>query len=192
MTKLDPIVKKETGFIAWSSLCCTVVVQLIFLAFREWDLSVLLGGAVGWVVCVLNFFFMSLVVQQAVASGDESRAKLMIQSSYTWRTLAILGVIVVSLVTDFLHWVPVVASVFFPRIVISVRQGITKLCGKTQDEPAPTVPVQSYEEEEAEADGFERIVSHFGRKITPDYSEKQESDKTDSDTSSATKGDDTN
>ena len=120
--KLDPVVKRETAFIAAASLVCAAAVQLGFLLFGKWDMPVLLGGIIGWAMAVLNFFIMSLDVQRAVECGDEVQAKMKMRASYTWRMFAMLAVMVVSFVVDAIHWLPVVASVFYPRIVITVRQ----------------------------------------------------------------------
>lgn len=170
MAKLDPVVKKETVFIAWSSLLCSLLVQLVFLLCREWDISVLWGGILGWLLCVSNFFLMSRDIQLAVETGDESQAKLKIRSSYTWRTLLMLAAVIVSLIVNCIHWIPVVASVFFPRIVISIRQIVERLFGKKEPEiPLSAAPTQESHEPDEQEDGFEKILRHFGDKITPDY-----------------------
>ena len=168
--KLDPAVKKESAFIALSTLVGAVLVQLVFLLLGRWDFSVLLGGIIGWAIAAANFFFMSVTVQRAVASGDEVRAKQMMSLSYTVRTFILLGVIALSLLLDAIHWIPVVAAVFFPRIAIFIRQLLEK-----QAEPAPSASdgesaPPAAEEEEEEEDGFEKFVGHFAGRINTDYS----------------------
>lgn len=166
--KLDPVVKRETAYIAASSFVCAAVIQLVFFLLGEWDLSVALGGVVGWILAVGNFFLMSLDVQRAVECGDENQAKLKMRASYTWRMMAMLAGMVVSFIVDAIHWVPVVASVFYPRIVITVRQLWQKYVLKIPEEtPAASAPAQWEEDEE---DGFEKAVGQFAKKINTDYS----------------------
>ena len=55
-------------------------------------------------------------MQKAIETGDQSRATGIIRLSYLWRTLFMLGVLVLSLVVDAIHWIPVVASFFYIRI----------------------------------------------------------------------------
>jgi|GEM_PF-457968 len=164
--KLDPAVKKESLFIALTTLAGGAVVQLVFLLIGRWNLSVLLGGVIGWAAAAANFFFMSVTVQRAVASGDEARAKQMMSLSYTVRTLGLLGVVALSLIVDAIHWIPVVAAVFLPRAAILVRQ----LTQKKEETPAaPSSPAAAPEEEEEEEDGFEKFVGHFAGRINTDY-----------------------
>ena len=164
--KLDPAVKKESLFIALTTLAGGAVVQLVFLLIGRWNLSVLLGGVIGWAAAAANFFFMSVTVQRAVASGDEARAKQMMSLSYTVRTLGLLGVVALSLIVDAIHWIPVVAAVFLPRAAILVRQ----LTQKKEEAPAaPSAPAAAPEEEEEEEDGFEKFVGHFAGRINTDY-----------------------
>ena len=84
-----------------------------------------------------------------------------------------LGVIALSLLVDAIHWIPVVAAVFFPRVAILIRQWIES--GKEKpdteeikDGAAPS-PAPAEEEEETE-DEFEKFVGSFAKKIDTNYS----------------------
>lgn len=81
----------------------------------------MLGCVIGWLLSFGNFFFMSLGVTKALETGDENTAKLKMRSSYIGRTIVMLAVMAVSLVIEQIHWLPVVASVFYPRIVITAN-----------------------------------------------------------------------
>lgn len=171
MKKLDPVVRKESGFIALSSLICAALVQAAFLLFEKWDFSVALGGIIGWVLSAGNFFLMSVGVQSAVECADENQAQLKMRTSYTWRMVVILAVMVISFVVDAIHWVPVVASIFYPRVIITIRQLWQRYVRKMpEEEPAaagaPAVPAEDDTDEE---DGFEKALGHFARKIPTDY-----------------------
>ena len=167
--KLDPVVRRETAFMAVSVLICTALMQVGFFLCGRWDVSVLLGGIVGWVMAAGNFFLMSLNVQRAVECGDANQAKMKMSASYTWRMSAMLGVMIVTFILDFIHWLPVVAAVFYPRIVITVRQLWQKFVLKIPEE-TPSVPSSTVDEPEEETeDGFEKALGHFARKINTDY-----------------------
>jgi len=168
--KLDPVVKRETAFIAMSSLFCAALIQGGFFLFGKWDLSVLWGGVIGWVLTVGNFFLMSLDVQKAVESDDPQKAQMKMRASYTWRMMAMLAVMVVSFVVDGIHWLPVVASVFYPRIVITVRQLWQKFVLKIPEEVPETASAPAEWDEEEEEDGFEKALGQFAKKINTDYS----------------------
>jgi len=168
--RIDPVVKKETGFILWSSFVCAALIQGVFWLLGRWDFSVLFGGLIGWIMAGLNFFLMSLDVQRAVSEEDPSRAQLKMRASYTWRTVLMLAVMVVSLLVDQIHWVPVFASFFYPRIVITLRQLWERyILKKTYEEEIRASTPISEEEEEEKEDGFERAIGHFARKIHTDY-----------------------
>lgn len=179
--KLDPVVKRETGFIAVSTLICTLLLQLVFVVLRRWNSAVALGGAVGWILTVGNFFFMSRDVQRAVeetaGDPDNHRAEMRMKLSYTRRMLVMLAVIAASLLLDQIHWIPVIAAVLYPRLVITVRQVWERFVLKKNTDPAPaSLPVQE-EEETEEEDGFERMVGHFARRIRTDYSSAAPAEK---------------
>ncbi len=168
--KLDPVVRRETVFMAVSTLICAALLQAGFFLFGKWDYTVLLGGIVGWVMAAGNFFLMSLNVQRAVECGDENQAKMKMRASYTWRMSAMLGIMIITFILDAIHWLPVVASVFYPRIVITVRQLWQKYVLKVPEEVPASAVREIPEDENEEEDGFEKALGHFARKINTDYS----------------------
>ena len=169
--KADPVVVKEVRFMAVASFVCACLVQIGFVIAGKWDYTVAVGGVVGWALTVLNFLLMSLGVQRAVSDPDPQHAQLVMKASYTWRTVGMLAVMVVSFVLDFIHWLPVVAAAFYPSIVIFVRQLWTKYVRKqTGDDPLPEGAVREIpEDEDGEEDEFEKMVGTFARKIDTDY-----------------------
>lgn len=175
--KLDPVVKKESAFIAVSSLICAALVCGGFALFGAFDLSVLWGGILGWALAAGNFFLMSLDVQRAVSCEDENQAKLKMRASYTWRMLAMLALVALSLLWDKIHWGPVVAAVFYPRVMIMLRQIWQKFVTKETDAEAASYPAApALDDEEETEDGFERALGHFATKIPTDYAAKKDED----------------
>ncbi len=184
--KTDPVVKKEIAFMAVAALVCAALVQIGFViagCFDEtlgWGTDVLLGGVVGWALTVGNFSLMSLGVQKAVSDPDPQHAQMVMKVSYTWRTLGMLAVMAVSFLLDFIHWLPVVAAVFYPSIVIFVRQLWTKYVLKqTGDDPLPQEASKRVEEDEddGDEDEFEKAIGSFARKINTDYLKDEPSEE---------------
>ena len=146
------------------SAVCTVAVQLVFLAVGMWDKTVLFGGLWGFFITVLNFFIMTVAIQKAMASGDEQQAKMKLQASYTGRMLLLVALMVVGIVVPFMHWAPVLISVFFPRVVITVRGLISSVRNRGKEETVSSAEPYDDEEDEEKEDGFEKMVGRFGAK----------------------------
>ena len=161
--KIDPIVKKETGYMALGSLICTAVVALVFVLLRKFDVTVALGCLVGYVLTVGKFFVMSNTLTKAISTGDEVTAKLKMKQSYVTRSVVMLVVMGASIVLEQIHWVPVIASVFYPRIVIFVRgivQNIRNRKNPPEENPDNYV---KWEDDEEETDEFEKFVGGFSK-----------------------------
>lgn len=162
--KLDPEIKKDVGFMAVGCGVCSVIVAAVFAVIGKFDMSVLIGTVVGYVLSFGNFVSMTYGVIKALETGDEDTAKLKMKSSYTVRTIIMLAVMGASIVLDFIHWVPVIVSVFYPRVIITARnvwRGITHKGGdETAVASAAPAPV---EDDEEETDEFEKFVSGFSK-----------------------------
>lgn len=183
--KIDPIVKKETGFMAVGSLICTAILVLGFFFFGKLDTSVVLGCLIGYLLTVGNFFIMSYTLSKAIATGDEVTAKLKMKQSYVTRSVIMLVVMAVTIVVDWIHWVPVVASVFYPRIVIFVR-GICQNVRPGQKFAESEGPKEEHgkeyvrwEDDGEETDEFEKFVGGFSKSPAPRGNGKSSADHTD-------------
>jgi hypothetical protein len=89
------IVWQETGIVAGGVLVCTALMIGVFALVGKFDISVLLGGAVGALLAVGNFFFMAVGITLAAdkAENQEVNAgKLLARNSYLLRLL-VLGVL---------------------------------------------------------------------------------------------------
>ena len=161
--KLDPVVKKENIYMIIGSAVCTAVVQLVFLVFGKFDYTVLLGGLWGFIITVLNFFIMTLAIQKAMELNDEQQAKMKIQGSYTIRMLLLIALMIVGVVLPFMHWVPILISVFYPRVVITVRGAVMSLKNRGK-EVSPSAAAAYDDTDEEKEDGLERMVGFFGAK----------------------------
>ena len=184
--KLDPEVLDENRKMARDCLILTAVMAAGFLVARRFDLSVVWGLLIGYALAVGNFYFMSVGLTKALSTGDETAAKTKIRQSYLIRTLVMLAVMAFSLWTERIHWVPVIASVFYPRIVLAMRGAWTWIRRQRhpEEEPEPAAREIPAEPEEETPDEFEKFVSHFSEGPVPgeekgkasDEAEKEEKD----------------
>lgn len=181
---LDPTVVKETKLMAAGCAVCTAVVMAVFIVIGKFDYTVALGGAVGFVIPVLNYFVMGITLASAIASGDQAYAARKIRSSYVLRSVLMLVVMAGSFILDFIHWFPVVVSVFYPRIILFIRGFFMKK--KAEDEPASAVSdnednkdesTADNKDDEEEPDGFEKLVQGFYKGPVPGDTQDKEKRK---------------
>ena len=81
-------VLKETAVIALGQLICTGAMFGVFALLQRFDGAVLLGGAIGAAVAVLNFFFMAVGTSLAADRAEAQNVnggKALISMSYLIR-----------------------------------------------------------------------------------------------------------
>ncbi len=125
MNKLDPAVRKETGYIALVTLLLGVLQQAVFLIIGKWSFSVLLGGIYGWAAALMNFFLMALTVQKAV-SQEEKDAKNTMKLSQNLRLLSLLVLAAIAYLLPFLNTVSAILPYLYPRIAIALSPILRK------------------------------------------------------------------
>lgn len=125
MNKLDPAVRKETGYIALVTLLLGVLQQTVFLIIGKWSFSVLLGGIYGWAAALMNFFLMALTVQKAV-SQEEKDAKNTMKLSQNLRLLSLLVLAAIAYLLPFLNTVSAILPYLYPRIAIALSPILRK------------------------------------------------------------------
>lgn len=120
MKKIDPVVIKETKYIAYTAAILSIAMQAGFLIFKKWDVTVLLGNLLSYVAVVLNFLMMGIAVQKAVTK-EEKDTKQVIRASQALRTLFLFAVAALgALLPIFNVWATLV-PLFFPRIAVALR-----------------------------------------------------------------------
>ena len=130
---LQDAVKKETVFISTGSLIfLDVMLLLFFLLDRFTPLSVpfvpkvLISGILGYIVAVLNFFWMALTVQKIASTEDEGKARSLMTVSYRNRMLLQLIWVVLAFALPVFNGAAGLIPLFFPSILIKCR-GILSL-----------------------------------------------------------------
>ena len=128
--KLQPAVRKETRFIAVSTLIGIGVMLVIFgilhRIFPEWapfDVTVFLGAAGGFLVATGNFLWMGITVQKisAMDPAQEDRARKTMAVSLRYRLLLQLAWVVIAIVAPAVNLVSGIVPLFLPSIAIKLR-----------------------------------------------------------------------
>ena len=119
MKKIDPTIIKETSYIGTVAFLFNIVMQSVFLIIGEWDYTVLLGGMLGFIASVGNFFLMGLSVQSAV-SKDEKDAKNTMKLSQSIRLLFLFVIAVIAYVVPVIDVIAVIIPYIFPRLAIAL------------------------------------------------------------------------
>lgn len=120
MKKLDPIVWRETRYVALWVLILSAVTEAVFLLIGQWNYTVLLGNLLGAAAAVGNFLLMGLAVQKAVGQ-EEKEARQVLKLSMTLRTFLLFAVLAVGVLLPVFSTWTVILPVFFPRIAIALR-----------------------------------------------------------------------
>jgi hypothetical protein len=120
MKNIDPVVKKETIYIALFSFILSVLLQAIFLIIGKWNYTILLGNILGYIAAVGNFLIMGLSVQKAVQM-DEKDAKAKMKVSQSFRMLFLFVIAVIGYAVPVFNTISVVIPFLFPRVAIALR-----------------------------------------------------------------------
>lgn len=173
--KLDPEVRRELLKMVRDCLILSLVMALGFLLLGKLNAAAVYGLLIGYALAVGNFFFLSLGVTRALDTGDETAAKRVMLVSRTVRTavmLAVMGVCIwVWTRSERIHWLPVVAAAFYPRIVIGIRGMLSWYLHRRDPAPEGSEAYADEEEdEEGREDEFEKFVGRFSKGPVPTVS----------------------
>lgn len=120
MIKADKAVRKETKYIAVWCGALSLVMQSVFIILRSWDYTVLLGNLLSFSVAVLNFYFMGISVQKAIAAGTGEAPRVM-RASQSLRSIAIFVICGAGVLMPYFNTAAVILPIFFPRIAMAFR-----------------------------------------------------------------------
>ena len=123
LNKVDPTVRKETGFIAGFVLIGSLAMEAVYLLLGAWTLPVMLGNLLGAALAIGNFFLMGLTIQKALGMSEED-AKKQMKLSQQLRMLMLLVGCVLGGALDCFDLVATLIPLLFPRIAVMIR-GLT-------------------------------------------------------------------
>jgi hypothetical protein len=120
---------KETAIVALGQALCVGIMLGIFALLGKFDTSVWLGGIVGGVLAVANFFFMAIsasVASEKAVNQDVKGGQLTMRLSYMVR-LAVIFIILFALVkSGVCHVITAVLPLAFTRPVLFVAEFFRK------------------------------------------------------------------
>ncbi len=131
MSGIDPVVKRETAYIAFWILIFSVIMEAVFVALGRWNLTVLFGNFLGGGAALLNFFLMAVSVQKSL-DMEEKDAQNNMKLSHTMRNIMIIAVVVIGFVVPvFSPWSTIIPQ-FFTRIAVALRPLMDRKKNKEQ------------------------------------------------------------
>lgn len=120
-------VKKETKRVAMITGVGVILMWIVFVVLHIFmpekvplDYTVFLGGAVGGIVAVLNFFLMGLAVQKAASATDEDTARMNIKASYSQRMMLQMLWVILAIVVPCFQFVAGIVPLLFPGTGIKI------------------------------------------------------------------------
>ena len=129
------IVFKETAYVAAGQVVFFAAMCLIFWLLQKLDLSVILGGLVGAVLAIGNFFFMaigaSVAADQAENAQDVKGGKAVIRNSYFIRLLVLALVLFACGMSRRFNLLALVLPLIFVRPTLTIAEFFRKKGNKT-------------------------------------------------------------
>ena len=122
-------VYRETGIIAVGVLICSAVMVAVYALLGFFDRSVLLGGIIGSLMAVLNFFFMAMNASMAADKAvkqDVKGGRSLVQVSYMVRLAVIFLVLFACVKSGLCNALASVLPMVFVRPVITVAEFFRK------------------------------------------------------------------
>ena len=113
---------KETKRIAVGTVIMLVVMLAVYAVLGKFTVGVLLGGLLGSVYAIFNFFLLGMTLQKAASMTDQQMAHMKVRSSYSTRMIGMLILAVVAFALPFVEGIPCLIALLFPRATIFVLQ----------------------------------------------------------------------
>lgn len=118
-------VLRQTGIVALGEILGVAIMAGIFALLGAFDTTVLLGGVVGGVVAVVNFFAMAIGVNIAADKAENQDVKggqATVKASYILRLVAIALVLFAFAKSGLCNVIALVVPLIFVRITLTVAE----------------------------------------------------------------------
>ena len=123
------IALQETGIIAIGEAVGVALMVGVFALLGKYDTSVLLGGIVGGLIAVGNFFSLAVVTTVAAVRAelqDVAAGQKLVQGSYPIRMLALMVVLVLCAKSGVFNVVALALPLLFVRPAITLAEFFRK------------------------------------------------------------------
>lgn len=129
MEESRKIVLKQTARIAIGEAVCVALMIGVYAILQKLNLSVVLGGVMGAVLALGNFFFMAIVAtlaaDKAQAQDVEGGKKLM-KGFYPIRIVALAGALVLCALSGWFDILALALPLLFVQPIIMILEFFTK------------------------------------------------------------------
>lgn len=123
------IVFHETGIVALGVAICTVLMIAVFALMGYYDTSVLLGGMVGAVLAIGNFFFMAVGTSLAADKAEQQdvkAGKALVQQSYLLRLVVLFVILFACAKSGLFNLFALVLPLMFVRPSLTIAEFFRK------------------------------------------------------------------
>lgn len=114
-------------------LICLGLMIGVYLLIDKYNMKVLLGGIVGTLIAIGNFFFMAIGLSNLADDATEGKVRVRTQGSFMVRTLVMLALLFVAIKFGKCDAVATALPLLFVRPIIMVEQFILRSKGKEND-----------------------------------------------------------
>lgn len=124
---------RETAVVALGEGIGIAFMLVIFALSGYFDITVLLGGIMGGVLAVGNFFLMSYFALKAADKAqnqDVAGGQKLIHLSYTGRMIGLLVALILLAKSGWFHVLALAIPLAFPRPVLTAAEFIQKKGGR--------------------------------------------------------------
>ena len=129
MTDSRKLVLKETAVIAIGEAVCVALMCGVYGLIGKFDLSVVLGGLVGFLVATGNFFALAVAATLAsdkAEAGDPLAGQKLMKSSYPIRLLAMALVLILCAKSGYFDVIALVVPLLFVRPILTIAEFFKK------------------------------------------------------------------
>ena len=129
MTESRKLVLKETLIVAIGVAVGVALMCLVYALLGSYSAQVLLGGIVGMVLAVGNFFSLAVVATLAAdkaEAGDTEGGQKLMKSSYPLRMLVLAGLLFLGAKSGFFDVIALVLPLVFVRPTLTVAEFFRK------------------------------------------------------------------
>ena len=122
----------QTGLAAIGQVICTGIMLAVFALLHKFDLSVVLGGIVGIVLALGNFFATAMIASLAADKAerqDVAGGKKLLKASYPLRILVLGVLLVLCAVSKWFNLLALVLPLAYMPIILLILAAIQKKKG---------------------------------------------------------------
>ena len=122
----------QTGLAAIGQVICTGIMLAVFALLHKFDLSVVLGGIVGIVLALGNFFATAMIASLAADKAEQqdvAGGKKLLKASYPLRILVLGVLLVLCAVSKWFNLLALVLPLAYMPIILLILAAIQKKKG---------------------------------------------------------------